>query len=154
MVRACAAHAASGSQAWHASSGAVWLQGKPTECDRHNADVAIVHVLQSSDKDTPEEQLFDEFAAFFSARFPTDNVGDVRAFVAGVYRELKDEDAVCSEPARSSSGGKGRSKSKGRGKGGKRGRTGTGGKSRRSKKRSTGKKKSRGGNSKKRGRKL
>lgn len=113
------------------------LQGKPTECDRHNADVTIVHVLHAADSSTPDEQLFDEFAAFFSAKFPTDTVGDVRAFVAGIYLDLKEEDQMCMEPEAPPTGDVGaRSGSRGRGKGkkgkkskGKKGRKSSGRKS-------------------------
>lgn len=109
-----------------ALTACVTVQGRPTDCDRHNADVAIVHVLAAADAGTPDDQLFDDFAAYFSSRFPTDNVGDVRAFVAGVYLDLKEENQMCMEPEAPSSGSggvKGKSGRKGRGKG-KRGRKG------------------------------
>jgi len=132
-------------QGWLVTRAAA-VQGKPTECDQHNADVAIVHVLQGASPGTPEEQLLDEFAAYFSSRFPTDNVGDVRAFVAGVYLDLKEEDQVCEEPKRSS-GRKGKS-TRGRKSKGKRGsKSKKGGKKSRSasKKRSKGRKGSKSG---------
>ena len=87
------------------------VQGKPTECDRHNADVTIVHVLHASDAGISDDELFDEFAAFFTAKFPTDTVGDVRAFVAGVYLDLKEEDQMCMEPEAPSGDVGGRSRS-------------------------------------------
>jgi hypothetical protein len=67
---------------------------QPSDCDRHNALLTIIHVLESTDGDS-EDDLLDKMLAHYKAHYEYEHLGDLRAFIKVEWDKLHVNDDVC-----------------------------------------------------------